>query len=240
MGHCAAPDAYTRRFDDTIAGIPRRLKCVDDTLLFDASVEDAFWHAYSFLETCGVKGVTLKPEKFKFDRREVDFVGFHVCWDANKPTEERLVAVRNFSMCAEPTLSDIRFWDGFINQLAHFLVIMPVMEPFRELLQKPQGKKKYWDVNLQEKFQQAKDVIWKFAKEDLTFYDKDKLTVVVTDWSKMGIEFVVLQQYCPCLMKEASLCCKSWWRFVLCGSRHLTPGAAGYAPMEDEALAVVW
>ena len=60
---------------------PRKLKCVDDTLLFVASVEDALWHAYSFLETCAVKGITLKPEKFKFSRREVDLLGFHVGWD---------------------------------------------------------------------------------------------------------------------------------------------------------------
>ncbi|MPC98483.1 Polyprotein P3 [Portunus trituberculatus] len=81
MGHCAAPDAYTRRFDEAITGIPRKFKCVDDTLLFDPSVEEAFWHAYDFLETCSTKGVTLKPEKFRFGRREVDFVGSHVGWD---------------------------------------------------------------------------------------------------------------------------------------------------------------
>ena len=86
MGHCAAPDAYTRRFDVAIAGIPRKLKCVDDTLLFDSSVKDAFWHTYDFLETCAMKGVTLKPEKFKFCRRQVDFVGCHVGWDTFKPT----------------------------------------------------------------------------------------------------------------------------------------------------------
>ena len=59
MGHCVAPDAYTRRIDATIAGISRKLKCEDDTL-FDACLEDAFWHNYDFPETCAVKGVALK------------------------------------------------------------------------------------------------------------------------------------------------------------------------------------
>ena len=240
MGHCAAPDAYTRRFDDAIAGIPRKLKCVDDTLLFDASVEDAFWHTYDFLETCATKGVTLKPEKFRFGRRQVDFVGFHVGWDAYKPTEERLAAVKNFDMPAEPSLTDIRSWHGFINQLAPFLATAPIMEPFRELLRKPQGRKVYWDENLQEKFRQAKEVVCKLAKEGLTFYDKDRPTVVVTDWSKVGIGFVILQQYCSCPLREAPFCCKSGWRLALCGSRHLTPAETGYAPVEGEALAVAW
>ena len=79
------------------------------------------------------------------------------------------------------------------------------MEPFHELLRKLHVKNVYWDANLQEKFQEAKDVIYKLAKEGLTFYDKDRPTVVVTDWSKVGIGFVVLQQYCPCPMTEAFL-----------------------------------
>ncbi|XP_076042081.1 uncharacterized protein LOC143025983 [Oratosquilla oratoria] len=205
MGHCAAPDAYTRRFDEAIAGIQRKVKCVDDTLLFDASVEDAFWHTYNFLETCATKGVTLKPEKFKFGRREVDFVGFHVGWDAYKPTDERLAAIRNFSMPAEPSLTDVRSWHGFVNQMAPFLATAPIMEPFRELLRKPQGRKVYWDGNLQEKFQQAKEVICSLAKEGLTYYDKNKPTAVITDWSKVGIGFVVLQQHCQCPMRESIL-----------------------------------
>lgn len=240
MGHCAAPDAYTRRFDDAIVGIPRKIKCVDDTLLFDASVEDAFWHVYDFLETCAAKGVTLKPEKFTFCRREVDFVGFHVSWEEYYPTEERLAAIRHFNMPAEPSLTDIRSWHGFVNQLAPFLATAPVMEPFRELLKKPQGKKVYWDENLQKKFQHAQEVVCSLAKEGLTFYDKNRPTIVITDWSKVGIGFVVLQQYCRCSMQESPFCCKSGWRLALCGSRHLTPAEAGYAPVEGEALAVAW
>ncbi|XP_069976740.1 uncharacterized protein [Penaeus vannamei] len=115
--------------------------CVDDTLIYDYNVEDAFWHAYQFPEMCAMKGITLKPEKFKFCRRELDFVRFHVGWDSYKTTDERLAAIRNFSMPETPSLTDIRSWYGFVNQLAPFLATAPIMEPFRELLQKPQGKR---------------------------------------------------------------------------------------------------
>ncbi|MPC48894.1 hypothetical protein E2C01_042680 [Portunus trituberculatus] len=202
-GHCFAPDAYTRRFNDTIAGIPRKFKCVDDTLLFDASMEDAFWHTEFFGDVC---------------RKRLD--GY-------KPMEGRLAAVRNFDMPTEPSLIDIRSWHGFVNQLAPFLATAPVMEPFRELLQKPQEKRIYWDENLQEKICQAKEVVCKFTKEGLTFYDKDRPTVVMRDWSKVGSGFVVLQQYCSCPLGEASFCCKSGWRLVLCGNHHLMAAEAG-------------
>lgn len=66
IGHCSASDAYTRRFDATI--------------LYSASVKEAFWDVYALLAACARAGVTLKPEKFSFCKREVDFVSFRVDW----------------------------------------------------------------------------------------------------------------------------------------------------------------
>lgn len=57
--YCSASDVYTKRFDDTVVGIPRKHKCVDDTLLYNSSVEEAFWHIYEFLEMCTSRGVEL-------------------------------------------------------------------------------------------------------------------------------------------------------------------------------------
>ncbi len=240
MGHCAAPDAYTKRFDDALVDIQRKFKCIDDTLLHDESVEGAFWHAYELLEACARQGITLKPEKFRFGRREVEFVGFHVGWESYKPTDERLAAVRDFSMPAKPTLTDIRSWFGFVNQLAPFIATAPIMEPFRDLLKRPQGKRVYWDEHLQEKFQQAKETVCQLAKDGLAFYDRSRPTIAMTDFSKEGIGFVVLQQHCGCGTAEAPFCCRSGWRLALCGSRHLSAAEAGYASVEGEALAVVW
>ena len=55
-------------------------KSLDDTLLSDSSIEEAFWHTFEFLETCARARVTLKPEKFKFYKRQIEFVGFHLGW----------------------------------------------------------------------------------------------------------------------------------------------------------------
>ena len=240
MGHCSATDAYTRRFDDAVEGFPRKHKCVDDTILYDDSIEGAFWHAFDFLALCAEKGITLKPEKFMFCRREVDFVGFHLSWDEYAPTSDRLAAIRDFNMPAQPSITDIRSWFGFVNQIAPFLATAPIMEPFRDLLKKPSGKKVYWDEQLQQKLHQAKETICQLARDGLAYYDRTRPTTVITDWSKEGIGFVVLQQYCNCVTADAPFCCKGGWRLALCGSRHLTKAEQGYAPVEGEALAVTW
>ena len=198
MGHCSASDAYTKRFDEAIKDVPRKHKCVDDTLLYDHSVEEAFWHIFDFLATCASAGVTLKPEKFCFCRKEVGFVGFRLDWETYKPADERLDAIRSFQMSNAPSISDIRSWYGFVNQLAPFLATAPIMEPFRDLLKKPSGKHVYWDDQLHAKFKQAQNTICQLAKDGLAYYDKTRPTAVITDWSKEGVGFVVLQQYCGC------------------------------------------
>jgi len=240
MGHCSAGDAYTKRFDDAIQDLPRKHKCVDDTLLYDTSVEEAFWHTYDFLEVCAKARVTLKPEKFRFCRREVEFVGYHLGWDTYKPAEERLTAIRDFRMPAQPSITDVRSWFGFVNQLAPFLATAPLMAPFRDLLKKPVSRKVFWDDFLQQRLVQAKDVICQLVKRKLAYYNKTRPTVAITDWCKDGIGFVVMQQYCSCPSSCAPLCCKGGWRLALCGSRHLMPTESGYAPVEGEALAVAW
>lgn len=123
----------------------------------DTSVEEAFWHVYDLLETCAMKGITLKPEKFKFCQREVDFVGFCLGWDSY--TDDRLATIKSFSMWDKPMITDIQSWYGFVNQLAPFLVTAPIMNPFWELLKKLAGKHVYWDAQLQAKSCQAQDTI---------------------------------------------------------------------------------
>ena len=240
MGLCSSTDAYTRRFDDAIEHIPRKLKCVDDVLLYSHSVESALQQAYQFLKTCEEKGITLNPNKFKFCRREVEFVGYNVGWESYGPTEERLAAIKTFNMPEKPTITDIRSWYGLVNQLAPFLATAPVMAPFRDLLKKSANKQVYWDDHLQQKFEESKKVLCQLAKDGLAYFDCARPTMAVTDWSKDGIGFIVMQQYCQCNSVDTPFCCKDGWRLALCGSRQLTSTEANYAPVEGEAMAVVW
>lgn len=128
MGHCLAEDTYTIRFDDAIMDMPRKYKCIDDTLLYDTSVEGAVWHTYEFLEVCAKTRVLLKSEKFQFCKR-VSFVVYHLVWDTYEPSMERLTANRYFRMPLQPSITDVSSWFRLVNQLAPFLVTAPLMAP---------------------------------------------------------------------------------------------------------------
>ena len=52
LGHLAFEDAYTQRFDEIIKNIFSKVKIVDDILLYDSNIEEAFYHTFDFLIHC--------------------------------------------------------------------------------------------------------------------------------------------------------------------------------------------
>ena len=64
-------------------------------------------------------------------------------------------------------------------------------------------------------------------------------TCLITDWSTSGIGFCLMQKYCKCETRTP-VCCHEGWRLCLVGSRFTHGPEARYAPIEGEALAIVW
>ena len=61
----------------------------------------------------------------------------------------------------------------------------------------------------------------------------------MTDWSKTGIGFWLLQKHCTCTNGSPG-CCKEGWKITLAGSRFLSRTEQNYAPIVGEALGVAW
>ena len=73
QGFHGSGDGYTRQTDDFTSEVPRKRACVDDSLLYDVSIETAFWHTIGFIILCHKNGIIFNKEKFHFAKREVDF-----------------------------------------------------------------------------------------------------------------------------------------------------------------------
>ena len=93
----------------------------------------------------------MLPDKFRFCRREVEFVGFNLGWNSYAPATGKLAAISRFPMPEKPTITDIRSFAGLVNQVAPFMATAPIMEPFRALLKDLQSKHDYWDELLERK-----------------------------------------------------------------------------------------
>ena len=235
QGFISSGDNYTKRYDEILTDIPRKIKCIDDTILWDESIEEAFYHTIDFLDTCGKNGVVLNTKpKFGFALKTVVFAGFEISPYTVSPCPKSVEAIQLFPI--PKNITDIRSWFGLVNQISYAFAVAPQMAPFRSLL-KP-GAKFVWTETLQQAFQQSKQVIINDIKKGVEIYDKDLPTCLVTDWSKEGIGYWLLQKHCNCSSRQP-LCCKSGWRVTLIGSRFTTGAESRYSPVEGEALAIV-
>ena len=234
QGYIASGDGYTRRFDEIVAEFPRKVKCVDDALLWSQSVEEAFHHAVQWLDLCGRNGIILNPAKFTFARSTVEFAGFEITANTVRPCPRFLEAIQHFP--TPQNVTDIRSWFGLINQVSYAFACANRMLPFRNLL-KP-GNKFEWTPELDRIFQESKHIIINEIHRGVEIFDKTKPTTLATDWSKEGIGFWLLQKHCSCI-NTSPFCCKTGWKVALVGSRFTSSAESRYAPIEGEALAVV-
>ena len=235
QGFLASGDAYTQRFDSIIADFPNKVKCVDDTCMWEESVEASFFQTCQWLDLCARNGITLNPKKFQFAQDTVEFAGLTVTTTQVKPSEKFLDSVLNF-----PTPKDIsgaRAWFGLVNQGAYAFSVAKEMKPFRHLL-KP-STKFTWTDELDTLFERSKQVIVSEMKEGVRLFDPNRTTCLSTDWSVDGVGFCLRQKYCPCPSKTPA-CCPDGWKLCLVGSRFTTPTESRYAPIEGEALAVAY
>ena len=69
QGLLSAGDGYTQRFDEIVRGFPNHLKCVDDSIIWDDSIETNFYATCAFLDKCSLSGIVFNKDKFVFSFR---------------------------------------------------------------------------------------------------------------------------------------------------------------------------
>ena len=233
QGYMAAGDGYNQRYDNIIADIQRKTKCVDDVCMWDTTLEEHWWRVIDYLIRVGKNGVILNPKKFQFCQSTVEFAGFQITETDVKPLPKYLDAIRDFP---RPTnISEIRSWFGLVNQVSHYAKLTDLMEPFKPLLS---PKTRFaWNDELEKAFQESKLEIVKAIQEGVRIFEPSRTTVLSPDWSKTGIGYFLYQKCCKCASVTTN-CCKNDWRITLAGSRFLNKAERNYWPVEGEALAV--
>ena len=235
QGFLASGDAYNQRFDEIIADFENKVKCVDDTCMWASNIEEAFFQTCNWLDLCARNGITLNPKKFQFAQDTVEFAGLTITPTNIRPSGKFLDSIRNFP---EPKdITGARAWFGLVNQGAYAFAMAKRMKPFRHLLQPKTPFR--WTKELNDIFHESKSVIIKEMENGVRLFEPSRPTCLVTDWSTSGIGFCLMQKYCQC-DSRTPVCCNEGWRLCLVGSRFTHGPEARYAPIEGEALAVVY
>ena len=169
QGYLASGDAYTRRYDKIIKDTLRKLKIVDDTLLYDSSIERAFYHTFDFLLQCARNKVVLNTDKFQFCQDVVEFGGLQITWFGVTPSESIIQTILDFPV--PKTITNARSWFGLVNQVALAYSLGPVMLSFQDLVK--QNSKFAWNQSLEDAFKDSKRVIIDLVQKGVAMFDKD-------------------------------------------------------------------
>ena len=212
QGFVVEGDAYTRRYDEIIDGVERKVKIVDDTLLYDKSNEQAFYHMWDYLTLCANNGVVVNAKKFKFCQNTVDFAGLTITPTGVTPSANTLSSICDFPR--PPDLTSARSWFGLVNQVIWAHAISPIMQPFRELI-KP-NQKFYWDDTLDTLFESSKSVLIDLVKDGCNRTTSPEPPVSNQIGVKIGVGYLLLQKHCQCAIVSPDHSCE----FTLSKPRH--------------------
>ena len=234
QGYLASGDAYTRQFDELMKDVCQKIK-IDDTLLYNHSIDEAFYHMWNFLQLCVDNDIVINASKFKFCRQTVEFAGSQITPTGIAPSEKLLVAIKEFPK--PENITDARSWFGLINQVAWRYSLSPIMAPFSDLVKHHQTFT--WNENLDTLFLESKKIILKKITEDIHAFNPSKQTCLQTDWSRNGIGYL-LQKHCSCEPTNNPICCAEGWKLVYARSYFTSECESWYSPTEGKALAVSW
>ena len=162
--------------------------------MWSKNIEEAFFQLCQWCDLTYRGGITLNPKKLQFAQETVEFAGLEVTPTNVRPSSKFINSIRDF-----PTPKDIsgaRAWFGLVNQGSYAFSMAKQMQPFRHLLRP--SVKFTWTEELENLFQQSKDVIINEMKEGVSLFEVSRPTLLSTDWSVSGISFTLKQKYHEC------------------------------------------
>ena len=235
QGLISAGDGYTHRMDLITEGFSNFDHCVDDTILWDDSIEENFFRVCEFITKCAAAGCIFSPKKFQFALEQVDFLGFTITKDGIKPQAQFIENIRSFP--APKCITDVRAWFGLVNQISYTFAQAPIMEPMRKLLSTKIPF--FWSEQLDEIFEKSKIEVIAQCEKGVRSFKLNAPTALATDWSKLAVGCWLTQKQCTC-EKIVPGCCPNGWQTIFATSRFNTPEVSRYHPIEGEAYAASW
>ena len=134
-------------------------------------------------------------------------------------------------------ISGVRAWFGIVEQVSFAFSKIREMGAFRELLSLKEEFS--WNEDRQRDFEGAKQQKADKEEEGVRLFRVGRTTAFVTDWSKEGLGFFLLQKLCSC-NEIMPRCCNKGAIAINIGSRFCSQAERNYSAIKGELLGVTW
>ena len=217
-------EACQRRVEQHITeGIRGTFPYQDNVIIVGATLKDHDTQVDKVFEEISKANITLNYNKCKFREQSVMFLGEKISGNGIEPDPDKVSAIQNWEKPHD--VRTLQSFFGMLNFVGRFIPNMASRTPaLRTLLRKESVW--LWDENHDKEFDDMKTAL--ITHPVLSFYDPIKQHKVSNDASKDGIGSVLLQ-----LENDG-------WHPVHYGARTLTRTERSYAPIEREALGLLY
>ena len=224
FGINTASEVFHQKIEECLSGLPGQLNAIDDVIIMGKTREESFKNVDLFFQRLSDVGLTVNPEKCKFDLTEITFFGLKLSSKGVSLNDAKIKALKAFKTPANA--SELLSFLGLAVYASRWIKDLATLsEPLRQLTRK--GTRWLWS----EEYQKILDTIKDSVIEAISYYDPKWNTVLTVDVSPVGLAGVLTQTN-PMNSKES--------RIITCISRVLSDTEKRYAQIEKEALAPVW
>ncbi|KAK3084156.1 hypothetical protein FSP39_009188 [Pinctada imbricata] len=225
FGLVNAPASFQALMTQVLRGLNWKtcLVYVDDILVFSANFSQHLQHLNEIFERLTTAGLTLKPSKCSFARKQVQYLGHVITRDGVQVDVTKTDVVQSFPVprCSK----DVRSFLGLCNYYKKFIKnYSTITSPLNALLCK--DTKFTWSTECESAFTQLKQALT--SPPVLAYPDNSKPYFLTTDASGTALGFI-LGQFDD-TRKE---------RVIAYGGRSLNKFEKAYSIAERECLAII-
>ncbi|KMQ83753.1 reverse ribonuclease integrase, partial [Lasius niger] len=224
-GLTGAPATFQRLLDRLIGPEmdPHAFAYLDDIVVVTSTFEEHLQWLKRVLDRIRDAGLTINPEKSKFCRSQVKYLGFLVQQDGLSVDPEKTTSIVEYP--APRNIKQLRRFIGMASWYRRFIPQCATkLEPLTRLLKKNHSWE--WGDNQKAAFESIKECI---TSPPILACPKFELPFVLqTDASSVGIGAVLTQET------------EGVEQVIAFASRALSEAERKYATTEQECLAVVW
>ncbi len=197
---------------------------IDDVLVFSRTLDDHLGHLRHVIQRIQDAGLKLNPNKCRFIREEVEYLGHLITPQGLKTNSRLTTAIAEFPR--PRNLSEVRRFLGLSSYYRRFVAnFSKTASPLQALTRK--GAEFKWSSDCESSFQALKGKLT--SAPVLAYPAFGKAFVLETDASVVGVGAVLSQPQEDGLLHP-----------IAYASRSLTTSERNYAITELETLAVVW
>ena len=226
MGLTGAPSYFQTQMEKVMEGIAGVIVYLDDIMVFSNSIEEHIKILEQVFDRMKENGLYFHPDKCKFLRTTIQFLGMKISKNNIMPSDEKYEALRNFE---EPTtVPEVRRFLGFSQYLAMFIPNFNCMTaPLSDLLKKDKTIRKFvFTLPCKEAFNKIINALNDTA--GLRIPSLNAYFVLECDASSLGVGACLYELLDGILYPVYFI------------SKKFSGAERNYAPRDQEALAVVY